>query len=80
MTNRDILGLNSRLDDTLSDSESENSISLNTLNLDSDVSLKQMKIKKTILSSKLFSVLSVTELKPFRRLLKFIQSIKFDHN
>lgn len=80
MTNRDILGLNSRLDDTLSDSESENSISLNTLNLDSDVSLKQMKIKKTILSSKLFLVLSVTELKPFRRLLKFIQSIKFDHN
>jgi hypothetical protein len=80
MTNRDILGLNSRLDDTLSDSESENSISLNTLNLDSDVSLKQMKKKKTILSSKLFLVLSVTELKPFRRLLKFIQSIKFDHN
>ena len=47
MTNIDILGLYSPLDDTLSDSESENSISLNTLNLDSDDSLKHMKKRRT---------------------------------
>jgi hypothetical protein len=37
MTKRDILGLNSPLDDTLSDCESDSSISLEYLNLDASI-------------------------------------------
>lgn len=37
MTNKDISSLNSPLGDTLSDSESDNSISLESLNLDSAI-------------------------------------------